>query len=181
MNAVNHDRANENAMSTEKHKHDAPASVTLAIVTVSTTRDLATDASGQWMRQSAEERNHSVTAHRVIPDDAAAIADTVRAIIQEKAPQVILLTGGTGVGPKDVTIEALRPIFSKELTAFGALFAQHSYDQIGSPAMLSRATAGLIDHTIVFCLPGSRKACQLACERLIFPELGHLVHHLGEK
>jgi molybdenum cofactor biosynthesis protein B len=168
-------------MSTEKHKQDAPASVTLAIVTVSTSRKLATDTSGQWMRKSAEERNHRVIAHRVIPDDTSAIVETVRALIQEKVPQVILITGGTGVSPKDLTIEALRPFFSKELTAFGALFAQQSYNQIGSPALLSRATAGVIERTLVFCLPGSQKACQLACERLIFPELGHLVHHLGEK
>jgi molybdenum cofactor biosynthesis protein B len=168
-------------MGTAAHKHDAPQRVTLAIVTVSTSRRLETDTSGQWIRKRAAEKRHTVVAHRVIPDDAEEIVATVQGLMQEHAPQVILLTGGTGVSAKDVTIEALRPLFSKELSAFGALFAQLSFTQIGSAALLSRATAGIIDRTAIFCMPGSQKACQLACDRLVFPELGHLVHHLREK
>jgi molybdenum cofactor biosynthesis protein B len=155
--------------------------VTVAIVTVSTTRQLESDTSGHWIRKRAAEENHEVVAHLVIPDDAAVIVDTARRLIRETAPQVILFTGGTGASAGDVTIEALRPLFSKELSAFGPLFAQLSYAQIGSAALLSRSTAGIIDHTAVFCMPGSQKACQLACDRLVFPEMGHLVHHLREK
>ena len=168
-------------MTTTQHKHDAPEHVSLAILTVSTTRRLETDTSGQWIRERAMEKKHTVIAHRVIPDDAARIVASVQDLIKKNAPQVILLTGGSGVSPKDVTIEALRPLFSKELPAFGALFAQLSYAEIGSAALLSRATAGIIDRTAIFCMPGSQKACRLACDRLIFPELGHLVHHLREK
>ena len=90
------------------------------------------------------------------------------------------MTGGTGITKKDVTIEAVTPMFAKILTAFGSLFANLSYEEIGSAAFLSRATAGVIDNTIVFCMPGSIHACKLACRKLIFPELGHLVKHVKE-
>ena len=89
-----------------------------------------------------------------------------------------MITGGTGITPTDVTIEAIKPFFSKEMTAFGAIFAQLSYEEIDSAATLSRAAAGVIGGTAVFCMPGSKKACQLACRALIFPELGHVVAHI---
>ena len=104
----------------------------------------------------------------------------VPGMLADAAPQAVIVTGGTGVSPKDVTIEALRPLMSKELTAFGPIFAHLSYQEIGSAAIMSRATAGVIGHCLVFCLPGSLKACQLACSALIFPELGHLRVHVQE-
>ena len=88
------------------------------------------------------------------------------------------MTGGTGITKKDVTIEAVSPLFTKTLTGFGPLFAKLSFDEIGSAAFLSRATAGVIEKSVVFCLPGSLNACKLACRELIFPELGHLVKHI---
>jgi molybdenum cofactor biosynthesis protein B len=88
------------------------------------------------------------------------------------------MSGGTGITPKDVTIEALSPMFAKTLTGFGPLFAHLSFEEIGSAAFLSRATAGVIEGTVVFCMPGSINACKLACRKLIFPELGHLVKHV---
>jgi molybdenum cofactor biosynthesis protein B len=116
----------------------------------------------------------------VIPDNKEVIANTVRTVINEHTPHAILVTGGTGISPSDETVEAIRPMFTKELAAFGPLFAQLSYDEIDSAALLSRATAGVVDQTLVFCMPGSLKACKLACKALIFPELGHLVKHLHE-
>jgi molybdenum cofactor biosynthesis protein B len=90
------------------------------------------------------------------------------------------MTGGTGIAKKDVTIEAVNPMFAKLLVAFGTLFANLSFEEIGSAAFLSRATAGVIENTIVFCMPGSINACKPACRKLIFPELGHLVKHVKE-
>ena len=90
------------------------------------------------------------------------------------------MTGGTGITKKDVTIEAVSPLFVKELTAFGPLFAQLSMAEINSAAIMSRATAGVIGDTVVFCMPGSLNACKLACSKLIFPELGHLVKHVQD-
>jgi molybdenum cofactor biosynthesis protein B len=167
-------------MSTIEHKTHAPKSLKLGIVTVSTTRSLADDKSGHWMRKRAEKKKHKVIFHDVIPDNKDVIAYTIRTVIQEHAPHAILVTGGTGVSPSDVTIEAIRPMFTKELTAFGPLFTQLSYEEIDSSALLSRATAGVVDQTLIFCMPGSLKACKLACKELIFPELGHLVKHLHE-
>ena len=164
-------------MGTHAHKAKAPQNLRLAILTVSTTRRLKEDKSGQWMARMAAREGHKVVDHRVVADDATAIVAQVREIIPAFRPHTLLITGGTGIGPADVTIEAVRPLFTKELTAFGPLFAQLSYEEIDSAALLSRATAGLIEQSVVFCLPGSLNACKLACKALIFPELGHLVKH----
>jgi molybdenum cofactor biosynthesis protein B len=165
-------------MGTAEHKHEAPRKATIAILTLSTTRTIKEDASGQWIKDTASGIGHEVVYHRVIPDDAATITMTVREITENLEPQVLLTTGGTGITPQDVTIEAVSPMFTKALSAFGPLFAQLSMQEIGSAAIMSRATAGLIGSTVVFCMPGSLNACKLACTRLIFPELGHLVKHL---
>lgn len=165
-------------MGTHEHKNKAPRSVTIGIITVSTTRTLEDDESGHWISRQALDEGHCILVHRVVSDDSSAVIETVQSVIQNESPQVLLLTGGTGISPDDLTIEAMKPMFSKELVAFGPLFAQLSYEQIGSAALLSRATAGVINNTVVFCIPGSLKACRLACQSLIFPELGHLVHHV---
>jgi molybdopterin adenylyltransferase len=167
-------------MGTKEHKKKAPKKVRVGIITVSTTRTLADDESGLWMGKRAKKEGHEMVAHTVVPDDAEAIKQTIRDVIDQREPQVLLITGGTGISRKDVTIEAVQPFFDKELTAFGPLFAQLSFEQIDSAAMLSRATAGVIGTTVLFCMPGSLKACKLACKVLIFPELGHLVKHIAE-
>ena len=167
-------------MSIKKHKAGAPRKISIGIVTVSSTRSLADDKSGRWIGKRAKKEGHDVVAHRIIPDDAGTITQTIQEIINKDEARVVLLTGGTGISSKDVTIEAVRPLLTKELTAFGPLFAQLSFEQIDSAALLSRATAGLIGETVLFCIPGSLKACKLACKALIFPELGHLVKHVQE-
>ncbi len=167
-------------MSTKEHRAHAPRCLKIAVLTISTTRTLVDDKSGQWISKRAKKRGHDVVAHQVVPDDTAMIADTINKVVEELNPHVILVTGGTGISPRDVTIEAVRPMFTKELTAFGPLFAHLSYEDIDAAALLSRSTAGLIHKTIVFCIPGSLKACKLACKELIFPELGHIVKHVHE-
>jgi molybdenum cofactor biosynthesis protein B len=165
-------------MGTAEHMKDAPKKVSIAILTLSTTRTLKEDASGQWIKETAAAAGHEVLYHRVIPDDAATITMTVREITENLEPQILLMNGGTGITPQDVTIEAVSPMFTKVLSAFGPLFAQLSMQEVGSAAIMSRAAAGLIGSTVVFCMPGSLNACKLACTRLIFPELGHLAKHL---
>lgn len=167
-------------MGTHEHKRHAPRKVTIGIISVSTTRALVNDASGKWISNAAAEEGHDVVHHEVIPDDEVIIASTLKHIICNEQPQVIILSGGTGITPKDVTIEAVGPLFGKVLTGFGTLFAQLSFEEIGSAAFLSRATAGVVEDTVVFCLPGSLNACRLACRKLIFPELGHLVKHVND-
>ena len=167
-------------MSCTEHKKSAPRTVKTGIITVSTTRSLKDDKSGLWISKRAKKEGHEVVFHQVIPDETEIIIRTVMGVIKDPAPQVLLVTGGTGISTKDVTIEAVQPLFTKELTAFGPIFAQLSFEQIDSAAILSRATAGVIEKTVLFCMPGSINACKLACKAIIFPELGHLVHHIHE-
>ena len=141
---------------------------------------MADDDSGRWISKSAKKEGHTVVFHQVIPDDTVKITQTVLEVIREQNPLVLLLTGGTGISRKDVTIEAVRPLFDKELSAFGPIYSQLSFEQIDSAAVLSRATAGVIGTTLLFCMPGSLSACKLACKSLIFPELGHMVKHVHE-
>ena len=152
----------------------------MGVVTVTTSRTAAEDKSGAWICKCAQKEGHNVVSYQLATDDVTAIRRTVRGMIDAHRPQAVLVNGGTGVSPRDVTIEALRPLFEKELTAFAPLFAQLSFEEIDSAALLSRATAGIVDRAVVFCMPGSLKACKLACRMLIFPELGHLVKHTHE-
>ncbi len=167
-------------MGSKKHKANSPKNLNVGIITVSSTRSMKEDKSGQWIGRRAKKEGHEVVFHRIVPDETGIITQTLHETISDYGAQVILVTGGTGISNKDVTIEAVRPFFKKELTAFGPLFAQLSFEQIDSAALLSRATAGIIGATIVFCMPGSLKACKLACKALIFPELGHLANHIHE-
>jgi molybdenum cofactor biosynthesis protein B len=165
-------------MGSKEHQNHAPKSITVAVLSVSTTRSLHTDESGHWIVQRARREDHQVVFHDIVNDDINLIRRQVAQILADPAPQAIIITGGTGITPRDVTIEAIKPMFSKELTAFSTLFTLLSFEQIDSAALLSRATAGIIGQAVIFCLPGSLKACQLACKNLIFPELGHLIYHL---
>ena len=167
-------------MSLLPHKRDLPGDIKIAVVSVSTTRKLSDDKSGAWIKKQAKREGFEVVVHQVVTDDIEAIRDLVVHISQKIAPHAVIISGGTGISPKDVTIEAVKPLFKKELSAFGPLFAQLSFDQIDSAAILSRATAGIIQDSMVFCMPGSIKACKLACNELIFPELGHLIKHMKE-
>ncbi len=167
-------------MSTLSHKKKTPQHLKIAIISASSTRKVAEDKSGIWIKKQAKKEGHDVVVHHAVPDDINEIQEMVQHITLEISPDVILLTGGTGITRKDVTIEAVTPLFDKELTAYGTLFAQLSFEEIDSAAILSRATAGIIKSCVLFCMPGSLKACKLACNALIFPELGHIVKHIRE-
>lgn len=167
-------------MSTFLHKQNIPDDIKIAVISVSTTRSLSEDKSGAWIKKQAKKEGHEVVVHQTVTDDITAIRELTEHITQKIGPDAIIMSGGTGISPKDVTIEAVKPLFEKELTAFGPLFSQLSFEEIDSAAILSRATAGIIKQTILFCMPGSIKACKLACNALIFPELGHLLKHIKE-
>lgn len=167
-------------MGTEEHKALAPKTLSLVVLSMSSTRGLAEDESGTWMTETAKSMGHIVLSHQVLKDDKEIINHSVKNVIESLKPDVILMTGGTGITPSDVTIEAVRCMFRKEIPAFATLFALESQKQIGAAALLSRAAAGVIRNTAVFCMPGSIKACKLACENIIFPELTHLVKHIHD-
>ncbi|MCA1787245.1 MAG: molybdenum cofactor biosynthesis protein B [Desulfotignum sp.] len=167
-------------MSTAEHKKAGVKEICIAVISVSTTRKLSDDKSGTWIKKQAKKEGHEVVIHQVVTDDTEAIQELLGHIVDKITPHAVIMTGGTGISPKDVTIEAVQPFFDKELTAFGPLFAQLSFEEIDAAAILSRATAGIVKNILVFCIPGSIKACKLACNALIFPELGHLLKHIKE-
>jgi molybdenum cofactor biosynthesis protein B len=167
-------------MGLKSHKATAPTAVDIAVISVSSTRSLEDDKAGHWIAKTAAKEGHRVVYHQVVKDDADLIRGTILDLVANGGTRVILVTGGTGLSDADVTIEAVKPLLEKELTAFGVLFAQLSFDQIDSAAILSRATAGRIGRALVFCMPGSLKACKLACQELIFPETGHMIRHIDQ-
>lgn len=168
-------------MGVEDHKKDAWGQLSVGIITVSSTRNLADDKSGHWIGKRTVKEGHKKVLHLVVPDDQEKITETVLDSIENQAPDILIVTGGTGITPQDVTIEAIKPLFEKELTAFGPLFTNLSFEEIDSAALLSRATAGIVKKTVIFCIPGSIHACKLACKELIFPEIGHLLKHVRGK
>jgi molybdenum cofactor biosynthesis protein B len=149
--------------------------VNIAVLTVSDTRTEADDKSGQTLVDLIRADGHRVVARAIVKDDVPAIVAQLKAWIADPAVDAVISTGGTGVTGRDVTTEAFRSVYEKEIEGFGELFRMISYETIGSAAMMSRAIAGLTAGHIVVALPGSEAAVRLAMERLVLPELGHLV------
>ena len=159
----------------DEHRGSAPESVGCAVVTVSDSKTLETDESGRILEEALTGAGHSVHAREIIPDEPDRIRETLRAILENEAVQAILLTGGTGIAPRDGTVEVVDSLLTKRLEGFGELFRALSYEEIGPAAMLSRAVAGVAGKTLIFALPGSPNAVRLAVEKLILPEIGHAV------
>jgi molybdenum cofactor biosynthesis protein B len=149
-------------------------------VTVSDTRTVESDRSGQIIQALLTEAGHRVADYRIVPDEPDRIADLCQTLAQRADVDAIVLTGGTGIAPRDTTYDAIAALLEKTLPGFGELFRQLSFQEIGSRAMASRAVAGVVQSTLVFSLPGSSKAVTLAMEALILPELPHLVSLLQD-
>jgi molybdenum cofactor biosynthesis protein B len=170
------------------HKTGESKNYEIAIISISTSRFMkygsvkkpeeAEDISGRIIIDLFENAGHKLHSYTLISDEGRVITRSVKE--QVNAVNVIITTGGTGLAPCDVTIEAVQPLFQKELPGFGELFRLISYEQIGSSAMLTRASSGIIDNTAIFCLPGSPNAVKLAMEALILPELQHVLLHVSE-
>ena len=156
------------------HRRSAPAQVPTAVVTVSDTRTLETDTGGARVAELLGAAGHPVVAREIVADEPAAISAMLSALLARDDVGAVILTGGTGVAPRDVTPEAVEPLLDRVVPGFGELFRALSYEQIGSAALLYRALAGLAAGRVVFVLPGSRGAVELAMEKLVLPELGHL-------
>lgn len=157
----------------EEHRSQAGAALRFAVLVVSTSRTLDDDRSGRRIVELLEEAGHEVAGRTLVTDDIDAVRGAVRSAAGVHA---VVLTGGTGLAPLDLTPEAVEPLFSRRIDGFGELFRYLSWQQVGAAAMLSRATAGVLhDGTVVFALPGSVKACELAIRELVLPEIGHLV------
>lgn len=148
-----------------------PVALKMAVLTLSDTRTLAEDRSGDLLVKSLTDAGHTLVARQVIPDDIYQMRAVVSGWIADAEVQVILTTGGTGFSGRDSTPEALRPLFDTEIEGFGELFRQLSWDEIGSSTIQSRALAGLANRTAIFCLPGSTGACRTGWERILREQL----------
>ena len=158
-----------------EHKAHAPKTTRFAILTASDSRGPDSDGSGDTIEGLAREAGHEVVDRTLVRDELIVITAAVKRLLADPNVDLIVTTGGTGVAPRDVTIEAIEPLFERALPGFGELFRALSYREVGSAAMLSRAAAGIVQGKPVFLLPGSPDACRLAMEKLILPETGHLL------
>ena len=163
----------------ENHRLKAPKSLRYAVFVVSSSRYEAvvhgksySDETGDIAVDLIKRSGNEVTTREIVPDEREAISSKVKQ--SAGRVDVVLLCGGTGLHPKDLTPEVVRPLFEKEIQGFGELFRGLSYREVGPAAMLSRASAGMIHGTAVFCLPGSPKGVELALKELILPEAGHI-------
>jgi molybdenum cofactor biosynthesis protein B len=164
-------------MGHQEHRKEAPRSLRLFVLTASDTRSLAEDESGGWLREAAEKAGHEVVGHRVVKDEPDAIREALAAA-ESAGADAVLVNGGTGIAARDRTYEAVAGLLEKRLDGFGELFRSLSYAEIGSAAMLSRAVAGTWRGRAIFSVPGSKAAVRLAWEKLIGPEIGHVVREL---
>jgi molybdopterin adenylyltransferase len=160
------------------HAHDLPVSVCCAVVTVSDTRSPAEDSSGQFIREALTAAGHRIAAYAVVRDEPLQIQSHLQELAQQPDVQAIIFNGGTGIAPRDTTYDAIQELLEKELPGFGEIFRALSYQEIGSRAIATRATAGIYRGRLVFSLPGSTHAVKLGVEALILPELVHLTHLL---
>ncbi|BFL67139.1 MULTISPECIES: MogA/MoaB family molybdenum cofactor biosynthesis protein [Staphylococcus] len=170
-------------MNNHQHEHvQLERNINVAILTVSDTRDFDSDKGGQLVQSLLKEINVSIEEHhyKIVKDDKNAITLQIKQWLEDNENiDVIITTGGTGISQRDVTIEAVRPLLTKELEGFGELFRYLSYSEdVGTRALLSRAIGGTAKDKLIFALPGSTGAVKLAIEKLIKPELNHLVHEL---
>lgn len=168
----------ENNMSVVHH-HKTVTTVNCLVLTISDTRTEATDKSGNLIVELLKEAGHKVIGKEIVKDEQVDILKALKAGCANPDVDVIITSGGTGIAKRDVTIETVQSILDKEITGFGELFRMLSYlEDIGSAAMMSRAIAGISDRTAIFATPGSSGAVKLAMEKLILPELTHVVHEI---
>jgi molybdopterin adenylyltransferase len=158
-----------------EHRAHAPTSVACFVLTISDTRTPETDTGGQVVRDLLARAGHTLVGSAITRDEPADVQRIVREQCATPGVQAVILSGGTGITSRDSTFEAVAALLDKHLPGFGELFRMLSYQEIGPAAMLSRAQAGVRAGRIVVSLPGSPNACRLAMDKLVIPELGHLV------
>jgi molybdenum cofactor synthesis domain len=174
---------------TREHKADVKRAYSFSLITISTSRyekygnvqspDDADDLSGKMMNELVLSKGHNVSKYELVSDKPDMIIDSVNRALDSKT-DIIITSGGTGLASKDITIEALVPLFEKEMPGFGELFRYKSIEQIGSSVILTRAAAGIVKGKVLFCIPGSPAAVELALSEIILPEAGHVVKHVQQ-
>ncbi len=173
--------------STRQHKVSAPKQLNFAVFVCSTSRykhvqkgEKISDVSGELIETLLKNAGHMIRFKRIIADDKQMIEEAVKSVLNSAELDAAVFCGGTGIAPKDVTIETVSPFFEKTLPGFGEIFRRLSYDEMGSAAVMSRAVAGVAKGKALFCIPGSPDAVRVSVERLILPEASHIVRHARE-
>jgi len=162
-----------------EHRATSPHTIGCFVLTISDSKTAETDTSGDLIREMLRAAGHTVVGHAIAKDEPEQVTAIIREGCANPAVQAFVLTGGTGVTSRDSTFEAVEALLDKRLTGFGELFRVLSYQEVGAAAMLSRAQAGVVARRALFSLPGSPNACRLALDRLIIPELGHLLREIS--
>jgi molybdenum cofactor biosynthesis protein B len=164
--------------STEKHRKAAPERIRVAALTISDTRTAETDTGGNIIVDSMQRAGHEIVYREIVKDDAPQIKQSLERLLADVGVDAVITTGGTGISARDATYEVVIGVLDKKLDGFGELFRMLSYEEIGAAAILSRAVAGTADSKFVACLPGSTNAVRLAMEKLLMPEIPHVVFEL---
>ena len=164
--------------SVHRHRESAPEHVRLAVLTISDTRTPENDTGGDTIEELMRGAGHEIVERRIVRDDAARIRTEIVNLLARPDVDAVITTGGTGISARDTTYEVVDRMIEKKLDGFGEIFRALSYEEIGAAAILSRAVAGTVGAKLVACLPGSRNAVRLAVEKLLVPEISHIVFEL---
>jgi len=163
-----------------EHKEHAPRQAGCVVITCSDTRTPQSDTSGYRIMVMLRDAGHSVASYQIVKDEPSKIKAAIKKAVKNKKAQAIIINGGTGIAKRDSTFEAIEGLLEKKLDGFGEVFRALTYQEIGSPAIMTRATAGTYKGRIIFSTPGSENAVKLAMEKLILPELGHILQQLAK-
>lgn len=166
------------SQSAQEHREQAPDTIRCAVVTVSDTRDESNDKSGELIKDRLTAEGHQITDYRIVRDEPELIGELLDQLASRDDCDAIIMNGGTGISRRDNTFDVVSSRLEQHLSGFGEIFRVLSYEEIGAAAMLSRATAGVYQNTIVILTPGSSNAVKLAMDKLIVPELAHLVFEI---
>ena len=162
-------------MGYHEHKHSAIKNVNCAVLIISDSRTEQDDESGGLIKQKLTENGHRVVSYYILKNDAESIRKKIDELLAQEEIQVIITSGGTGLSHRDVTVDTIFPMLEKKLDGFGELFRFLTYQEIGTVSIMSRAIAGVVEGKIILCLPGSLGAANLAMDKIILHEIGHLI------
>jgi molybdenum cofactor biosynthesis protein B len=163
-----------------EHKTHAPTTIGCLVITCSDSRTPDSDTSGRLIMKLLAEHGHEVAGYHIVKDDPSSITGMITSKLSDESVQAVIVNGGTGISRRDSTFEAVDALLEKRLDGFGEIFRYLTYQDIGSPAIMSRATAGIVKGRVLFSTPGSENAVRLAMEKLILPELGHILQQLNK-
>ncbi len=168
-------------MSHDHHPRDQKVSASFALLVTSDSRTPETDETGKLAKSILAEAGHEVFEYGIVPNNACKIRDWLVNVIENSETQIIITSGGTGIGSVDKTVDTARGLFEKELPGFGEHFRRLSYEEVGTAGLMSRSTAGVVNKKIIFCLPGSRGAMRTALNKIILPGIGHMIWELNRR